>query len=70
MKPIFSAIDLTLSWPRSTAIFAKTLLQEYCSAVRIVASSQGALAFSFFRTVVVPGSVYGFGLSVLASAEP
>ncbi|MGX1121396.1 hypothetical protein RKD37_006759 [Streptomyces ambofaciens] len=58
------------SWPRSTAIFAKTLLHEYCNAVRIVAFSQGAFGFSLVSSVVVPGRVYGSGLSVFSSTEP
>lgn len=70
MKPNFSAVARSLSWPRSTAIFAKTLLHEYCSAVRIVAFSQGAFGFSFDRSVVVSGSVYGSGLSVRSSTDP
>src|SRR5882757_7332368 len=69
LKPNFSACALSLSWPRSTAIFAKTLLQEYCSATRIEAFSQGADAFSFARSVFVFGSRYGFGLSVFASTS-
>lgn len=48
---------------------AKTLLQEYCSATRIEASSQGADVFSLFRSVRVPGRVYGSALSVLSSTD-
>lgn len=68
-NPNASAIAFSLSCPRSAATFAKTLLQEYWSAVRSVAFSQGAEGFSFDRTVVVPGSVYGSGLSVGSSTE-
>ncbi len=45
------------------------MLQEYWSAVRMVAFSQGAEALSFFRVVRVPGRTYGSGLSVASSTE-
>ncbi len=70
LKPNFSAIALTLSCPRSTAIFPNTLLQEYWRATRIVAFSQGAFGFSFVSSRLVPGNGYGSGLSVRSSTDP
>ncbi len=47
----------------------KTLLQEYWSATRIEAFSQGADGFSLVRSFDEPGSGYGSGLSVRLSTE-